>query len=161
MNTLHKLSVHRGSGTIIYDPFRGDMKRRTNGWCVVEVDTEITRYYRWWLQYERHIHLQPPAWDAHISIVRGEKLSPQVQHLWRKYHGTKARFTYSHVGRYAELRSGLPGSPDNGTYYVVEVECPMLNTIRDELGLVTGWTFHLTVGRTYEFEARKPKRSKV
>lgn len=156
-------NVHSGTGTIVYDPFRGDMKRRTNGWCVVEVDREITRYFRWWLQYQKHIHLDFPSWDAHISIVRGDggdRVQPQFQSLWKKYHGKRIQFEYDHVGDFKITRSGLSTSPDNGLYYFVEVRCPIIDNIRQELGLRTGWKYHLTFGRTYEYQARIPKNIK-
>jgi len=152
------MDFHHSSGTIIYDPYRGDMKRRTNGWCVIDVDKEITRYYRWWLQYQYHIRLQPPSWDAHISVVRGEKIDPQYRNSWKKYHGKKINFVYRHVGEIKMTRSGLSDSPDDGIYYYINVDCPTFDDIRNELGLRTGWSFHLTVGRTYEYIARKPKR---
>lgn len=150
--------MHHGSGTIVYDPYRGEMKKRTQGWCVVDVDKEITRYFRWWLAREKHIHLAPPSWDAHISIVRGERLHPSVQRLWKKYAGQKVEFTYDHIGNYKTARSGLGGSADNGEYYWVDVECKLMDTIRAELNLRQGWKFHITFGRTHEYEARKPKR---
>lgn len=150
--------IHRSSGTIQYDPYRGDMRRRTENWCIVNVDTEITRYFRWWLKYERHIHLQSPAWDAHISIVRGERIDPNHFKLWKKYHGQRVEFSYAHLCDVKQTRSGLSSSPDDGVYYYVNVQCSTFDQIRAELGLRTGWSFHLTVGRTYEYEARKPKR---
>ena len=152
------MDFHCGSGIVVYDPYRGGMKRRTKGWCVVEVDKEVTRYFRWWLMREKHIHLRPPSWDAHISIVRGETLDPSVQHLWKKYHGQKVTFFYQHVSAYKQARSGKRGGPDDGEYYWVDVECPLMDTIRSELKLRKGWHFHITFGRTYEYEARRPKR---
>lgn len=154
---------HVGSGVIVYDPFRGEMKRRVNQWCVVEIDKEITRYYRWWLQYEKHIRLAPPSWDAHISVVRGDggdKVATEFQHLWKKYHKQPLQFIYAHVSNYKVVRSKLSSSADNGEYYIVDVECPTIENIRKELGLRTGWKFHLTFGRTYEYEARVPKSSR-
>lgn len=152
------MDFHSGSGVIVYDPYRGGMKRRSNGWCVVEVDKEITRYFRWWMKYEKHIYLQPPSWDAHTSIVRGEHLDPSVQNLWKKYHGQRVNFLYQHVGEYQVARSGLRESADDGTYYWVDIECPLMDSIRAELGLRKGWKFHITFGRTYEYTARRPKR---
>ena len=72
---------------IVYDPRRPGMKRRTEWWCIATVDREITRYYREWIKRERlnlHDIVHPgdrqtverfvqPAWDAHISVIRGEK----------------------------------------------------------------------------------------
>lgn len=151
-------NFHSGSGVIVYDPYRGEMKKRTNSWCVVEVDREVTRYFRWWMSYQKHIHLQPPSWDAHISIVRGERIDPSAQHLWKKHHGQRVNFFYEHVGAFQTARSGFRGSPDDGDYYWVDVECSLMDNIRKELGLRQGWKFHLTFGRTHEYEARKPKR---
>ena len=152
------MTFHRGSGVIVYDPFRADMKRRTQNWCVINVDKEITRYYRWWLKYEKHIHLQQPSWDAHISVVRGEKINSELCCFWKKYNNQRVEFYYQHVGEYKIVRSGLTGSSDNGDYYIVEVRCDFINKIREELHLKTGWLFHLTFGRTYEYQARQPKR---
>lgn len=151
------MDFHRGSGIVVYDPYRGSMKRRSRGWCVVEVDTEITRYFRWWIQREKHIHLQPPSWDAHISIVRGERYDSSVQHLWKKYHGQKIDFDYQHINTFKSARSGLKNGADDGMYYWVDVECSLMDDIRSDLGLRKGWSFHLTFGRSYEYEARKPK----
>jgi hypothetical protein len=136
---------HSGTGTIIYDPWRGEMKRRTKNWAVVDVDREITRYYRWWVMKEKWIELYQPSWDAHISIVRGERL-PNPE-FWKKYHGRKIEFKYKHEVR----RSGdTTGNDRPDHYWFVEVDAPFLNEIRTELGLVTGWKFHLTIGRTYD-----------
>lgn len=155
-------NFHCTTGTIVYDPFRGNMKRRTNGWCVVEIDKEITRYFRWWMKYEKHIHLDLPSWNAHVSIVRGDggdRVSQQFQHLWKKYHNEQVSFVYQHVGEFHAVRSKLSTSQDDGYYYTVEVECPTFDTIRKELGLKTGWNYHLTFGRTYEYQARIRKNN--
>lgn len=147
-------------GTIRYDPWRGDMKHRTVGWCIADVDREITRYYREWLRRERHIHLAHPSWDAHISVVRGERLRPQVQHLWKKYDGMKVEVFYPSPGEFYDADSKLSAraSVENGHYYIVNVDAPELLNIRRELELPTDWHLHLTFGRIYEYEARKPKR---
>lgn len=140
-----------GSGKIIYDPHRANMKRRTTGWCIVEVDREITRYYRYWLDKKLNPlgitgqELKQPSWDAHISVVRGEKLRPSVEHLWKKYHGQQVDFEYDHSYVRCE-----PDKKLGGHYYWVDVYSPFLDEIRKELQLPVGWKLHLTVGRTYE-----------
>ena len=132
----------RGTGRIVYDPFRAG--KFDPNWCVVEVDTEITRYYRYWLQKEKHIILQKPSWDAHISVVRGERRANKYPQLWKKYHGQKVDFLYEHgVVRCARDKD------QPGLFYWVDVECPLLNKIRTELDLPTGMRFHVTIGRTY------------
>lgn len=139
------LEKHRGTGKIVYDPRRGDMKSATNWWCVIDVDKEITRYYRWWLQRERHIILQKPAWDAHISIVRGERACSKVPHVWNKYQGQKIEFSYEHGDIQMSKDVDQPGY-----FYWIRVDCPFVDQMRQELGLPTSWKYHhLTIGRTY------------
>lgn len=130
---------HKGSGVIYYDPPRPGMKRRTDWWCIVDVDREISRYYRWWVMREKWIDLCKPSWDCHISVIRGEKPSDDLTHLWRKYHGQRVDFLYSHEVR--PTRSG--------TFWFIEVQCPELMEIRKEFGLPTNWPLHITIGRIY------------
>ena len=119
---------------------------------VGEVDTEITRYCRWWLQRELHIHLQPPAWDAHISIVRGEKPDTKYLGIWKKFHKQVLNIKWDHF----EIHS-QEDKTNGGTFYWINVECPEFDKIREGLGLRTGFKYHITVGRTYEYIPRQPK----
>lgn len=132
------------TGKIKYDPHRADMKNRTSWWVVAEVDREITRYYRWWLQYEKHIILQKPSWDAHISIIRGESSCAQFPNLWKKYHNTVVQFEYDPVNLECVEDKKQPGQ-----FYWITVSCPFFTDMRKELNLPTGWQFHITIGRTY------------
>lgn len=155
--------IVKGTGFIQYDPPRPGMQHRTNWWCVINLNKEITRYYRWWLSYQKHIHLQPPSWDAHISIVRGEKPRPEFIEVWKKYQGKKVEFTYHHGLIRVDKSHRTDARAKNavgGEYHFIDVECPQLDEIRNELGLITGFNYHFTVGRTYEYEARKPKRGR-
>lgn len=148
----------RGTGRIKYDPPRGDMKRRTKGWCIIEVDREITRYFRWFIDREifnktgvEGYGLCQPSWDAHISIIRGEgDLSKvpanKLKKLWKKYDGQIVEFYYS-VKVHNVGKNGFAG--DN-FFWSVEVICEAGKAIREELGLPSHWNFHLTVGREYE-----------
>lgn len=136
---------HEGVGTVVYDPHRGTMRNNTNWWCVINVDREITRYYRWWLQKEKHIILQQPAWDAHISVIRGERSVARNQHLWKKYHGKRVPFRYEHGDIQISKDKDAPGH-----FYWIRVDCPAVDEIREELGLIASWKYHhVTIGRTY------------
>ena len=138
---------HTGYGYIKYDPYRGGMKRRTNWWAVVEIDREITRYFRWWVKKEFWIDLKQPSWDAHISIIRGEKPPEHLRHLWKKYDGQRVEFKYKHHVRQSGDTTGKD-RPDH--YWFVEVDCPLLKQIRDEFGFPSNWKQHITIGRTYD-----------
>jgi hypothetical protein len=138
---------HKGSGVVQYDPPRPGMKKNTRWWCVINVDREITRYYRWWILRRYHTKgLHPPSWDAHISVIRGERPPKGLEHLWKKYHGQQVEFEYKHqvyrgdaVGRKSK----------DGGFWQVEVRCPLGTQIRKEFGFPHNWPLHLTVGRTY------------
>ena len=135
-----------GTGKIVYDPYRGGMKNRANWWCVVELDREITRYYRWWVERRYHVTgLCQPSWDAHISVIRGEKPDPDVMHLWKKYDKQVVKFKYKHEPRmvtdtfYNEV----------GDFWFVDIDCPQLLDIRREFNKPADWNLHLTIGRTW------------
>lgn len=156
---LRCIAMHTSTGTIIYDPRRPGMRSRTQWWCILNVDDGITDYFRWWLNYEKHLHLQPPSWGAHVSIIRGEKPSPALAHMWKKYHKHKLTFHYDHISTASSARSSRHTQGENsGLFYFIKVHCPELIEIRRELKLPTSWDLHLTIGRTHEYEARKPRR---
>ena len=127
------------TGVIKYDPPRPGMKKRTHWWAIVKIDKEITRYYRWWVKNRFHVDLYQPSWDAHISIIRGEKPADDKRYLWKKYDGRKVEFKYSHVVQQAK-------KPE---FWLVEVECDLLKQIRKEFEFPTNWKFHITIGRTW------------
>lgn len=132
------------SGYVTYDPFRGDMKN-TGNWCVINCDKEITRYYRWWLQKEKHIILNQPSWDAHISVVRGERILPKFQHKWKHLQRMRIKFDYEHGDLQVSKDRDQPGH-----FYWIRVKCDTVDQIREELGLVASWKYHhLTIGRTH------------
>jgi hypothetical protein len=150
----------KSRGVIRYDPYRGRMTKNTKYWCVVEVDSEIARYYRWWadrnllnITMEPGFGLNQPSGGAHISVIRGDfdvhkakdgSRVPQshVDALWNKYQGREVDFLYSPDVR----RTG------NGHFWFVEVYCPFLTQIRDEFDLPSDWRLHMTVGRMYDHQ---------
>ena len=138
---------HKSTGKIVYDPYRGNLKKKPHWWCVLEVDKEITRLFRWWIQSELHVKgLCKPSWDAHISIIRGEKPTPELMHLWKKYNGEEVEFEYKQNPRRTGDTTG-GDRPDN--YWFVDVKCQRLKDIRAELKRPTDWGLHMTVGRTW------------
>lgn len=150
--------MYTGEGTIVYDPHRGSMRKRTDWWCIVEVDREITRYYRWWIDklfvnplgFDKG-GLKQPSWDAHISVIRGERPPPDKMHLWKKYHGKKVTFNYLPVEKFTIGHNKGVGEA-SGKFYIVNVECPELVEIRKEFGFKFDWKLHITFGRTYDIQ---------
>lgn len=133
-----------GTGMIQYDPPRPGLRKNTNWWCIVTIDPEITRYYRWWIQKTFHIkELKPPSWDAHISVIRGEKPTDDLLHLWKKYDNQSIEFKYEHYPKCASSYK------TTGNYWYIDIECPTLTQIRQEFNKPSDWTLHLTVGRVW------------
>lgn len=130
-------------GYLEYDPDRGDMARRTEYWCVLQLPNDLVRYYQYFLKTEKHLQMCMPAWGAHVSIIRGEK--PDAEHLplWNKYN--KQRFTIRFKPEIVELKD----KKQPGSFFVINFECPELMDLRAELGLPVHKDFHITIGRTY------------
>lgn len=128
-------------GKIIYDPRRPGLKKKNKWWAIVTVDREITRYFRWHVLWNWGIKLHQPSWDAHISIIRGEKPRGRTMKLWKKYHKQKVKFRYSNT---------VIQAPNKPQFWFVEVECPMIKQIREEFGMPSHWNSHLTIGRTWD-----------
>lgn len=128
------------NGKIIYDPPRPGMKKNTDRWVIASVDREITRYYRWWVKKHYFIDLCQPSWDAHVSIVRGERIRPECHELWKRLHGKHIEIQYGAVPKQVESKPH---------FWYVSAHAPEIDQIRGELGLRTNFAYHLTIGRTY------------
>jgi hypothetical protein len=135
--------MFQGTGVIIYDPPRR-MKRNTEWWCVVNVDVEIARYYRYLVKKALNIDTYL-AHPAHISVIRGERPSDSKMHLWRKYHGERIHFRYDY---YVRQSGDTTGNDRPDCYWFVNIECQKLIAIREEFGFPASFQSHLTVGRT-------------
>jgi len=129
---------HKGFGFVHYNPERPGMKRNTDWWCILKINKDITRYYRYWIYNRYGIKLYPPAWDAHISIVRGQE--PPNNGYWEKYNNTRLEFYYSDWVR---------GSVDL-KFWNIMVSCTKGQLLRNELGIHNEPKFHITIGRLYE-----------
>ena len=131
------------TGIILYDPPRPGMKRKTKNWVIIKVDREITRYFRYWVNKQFNplelpeLDIKQPSWDAHISVVRGERIDPSKQHLWKKHQGQKVTFTYDLNVHQASKEH----------FWIVDARCSLIDDIRNELGLKTFYRYHLTIGR--------------
>lgn len=138
----------KSTGKIVYDPPRPGMKdTRGEYWCVLEVDTEITRYYRWWVEKEKGVFLHKPSWDAHISIIRGEFITEELMDYWRIYDGEEIEFLYK-----PDVRQGYGATKySHGEYFwYITVRSSDIRHIRRGFDLLTKWDSHLTIGRMYD-----------
>ena len=110
--------------------------RPAKWWAVVDVDTEIGKYFRSLrkLNHPYFPHIVRPAWNEHITVVRNEE--PTNKNLWDSLNGRSFEFSYSNI------------TENDGKHYWMPVRCDLLLDIREELGLPRNPHFplHLTIG---------------
>lgn len=140
MEYIEKNGWFNSTGRVVYNPRRPGLKNQ-KWWAVMEVDREITRYFRWHVLWNWGIKLYQPSWDAHVSIIRGERPSNDKIKLWKKYQGKKLDFKYSNLVFQADKK------PE---FWYVTIECPSLKDIRKEFGFPYDWNLHMTIGRTWK-----------
>lgn len=72
----HRCYTFKTEGRIVYDPSRG--KKTDPHWCIIEVDKEITRYYRYLFKKRFGYDLYSPSFDAHVSLLKGFE-TPKIE----------------------------------------------------------------------------------
>lgn len=123
---------HVASGVIQFDPGQGT-KHFDPWWMLVICDTEIIRYYSWFLKrYGKPVWLSR-LWGAHVSVIKHEE--PPKKELWGKPI-PEVVFRHSNIVR-----------SDNDKHAWVDVYSPQLSEIRQSMGLPAKEWFHLTIGR--------------
>lgn len=88
---------------------------------IVEVEQGIADYYR--KMIPKYYYVQPQMYNAHITVVRTAKETPQNMSVWGKYEGEIIPFTYEN-----EILT-------NGIYWYLNVQSNRIGYIREELGL--------------------------
>lgn len=100
-------------------PLRYSFDERTGYKLVVEVDPELSRYYRSLIP--KYHAVNPQRYSPHISVVRRE--IPLNLEPWGKHEGEIVEFQYdSYIHR-------------GTTYWWLNVFCVRLENVRLELGL--------------------------
>lgn len=130
------------NGVLKYDPPRGEMKRRTKFWCVLDITNDFAHYYQDLLKREKFITLNEPSWGSHMTVIRGEIPTPEYAHLWKKYQDEMFSVKYS-----LDIKV-IPDRKKPGDFYILEAFCPELMEVRREMNLPVYDSFHITIGRT-------------
>ncbi len=115
---------------------------------IVEVDTEIVRYYRNFVP--KCISLNKQMYAPHISVVRNEE--PLLRDKWGAYEGKEIYFAYSNY-----IHCG-------NVYYWLDAYSQVLEDLRVELGLKSNSDttrppdhrncFHITIGNIKEIGSK-------
>src|SRR4051812_41628495 len=94
----------------------GDLSKN---WIILRCCDDLVNYYQYWLN-KRGVAISKSSWKAHLSIVRGEKMSKQIFSNWIKENGNKVSFEYDD-----ELRC-------NDAFIWVNCWSPELNELRGQ-----------------------------
>lgn len=103
---------------------------------IVTAPSGLSDYYRWWIDRQLHLWIQPPMLAPHISVFNGKESLPDgADDVLNKYNGMEIEFQYNvHVEQHWKFWS-LP------------VRSEALMKIRKECGVNPNYPFHITIGR--------------
>lgn len=106
-------------------------------WLVVWCDNQISDYQRhlYYIHHHKCDKLIPPAWQAHITLVRNEE--PLEKSLWRLNQDKIVEFEYDY-----DIQT-------DGDYWWLPVYSERFLDLREELGLNRNpeYPLHLSIGR--------------
>ena len=87
----HRCYTFKTEGRIVYNPTRG--KKTDPHWCIIELDKEITRYYRYLFKKRFGYDLYSPSFDAHVSLLKGFE-TPKMSTEWKNLDGKVVEVLY-------------------------------------------------------------------
>lgn len=133
-------------GKLVYEPVRPDNFKKTykKQTLVAELRRDsMDLYYQWFLrkQHGSWIDLQRPMYGLHVTVVKGTEPLPNPS-AWKKHAGKLVNFEVSPLVERA------------GIYWHLPVRCELFNQIRSELGLLTDYPYHITIGRQHEWQPK-------
>lgn len=106
-------------------------------WALIECCPDLSRYYLEMSKraYWFHKGIQRPAWDGHITIIRGEE-PPAGLKVWKEIRSIEITFYYEGTIQ------------TDGKHFWLPVICQQAEVIRLLLGLPaqSEYPFHLTFG---------------
>jgi hypothetical protein len=124
-------------GVLKYFPIEG--LEHNTAWLILQCSPDLCLYYCWFIQKRFGIKLQQQLYKSHISVIRGEVITPNSIDKWNAYQGNIIKFHYSNL------------ICTNGKYWWLDIYSPCLISIRQELGLdpQPEYNLHLTIGVGY------------
>lgn len=112
-------------------------------WITVQAPHDVVNYYKFWVEKFKGKKISTSYHGTHITVLAGKHEKGLNKHpLWGKYEGREVEFKYS-----SRIRTDADWFTQ-GEYFWLEVECPFLGQLRQELGLkpTLKFPYHLTVG---------------
>ena len=130
----------KSQGKLIFDPIpkSGKIEKLYKPyWAIISIENDVDKYYRWFLQKEKGLILQAPAWGPHVTVCDGERVDDELwNEVKQKYNNQVIDFEHEIF-----IKS-------NSIHWWLKVYCSEVITIRNELGINNNlkWSLHLTLG---------------
>lgn len=129
----------KSSGKLIYQPTPKYQLRKQrnvdNHHTIITASTGLSDYYRWWINKQLHLFLQPPMLGEHISLFNGkENVDDRNASLLQQLNGTIIQYEYSVVVE------------QHWKFWTLPVRSSQMDNIREQFGL-TPYHYHITIGR--------------
>jgi len=128
-----------GTGIVVYSPHRPGIRkiqRHSPWWVIVEIDKELSRYYRWWIEKRFGLRLQVPTWGTHITVVSDrDKIEPEYLNQWKMFDRQQLSFEYN------------VAVEQHWKFWTLNVKSDVLTQMRKDLGLTRHHSLHITIGR--------------
>lgn len=143
--------VFEADATVVVDPVQG--KRCEPWWMIAQSCDDLAAYYRSIVARRFGIRLLKPSFGAHVTVMAEER-PLRDEAGWKRFHGLRVRFSYTH------------DVYTNGSFWWLRVSCPELDRIREHFGVAPAGSLgpdgtvlhkvplHLTVGRAYPGDIR-------
>jgi hypothetical protein len=124
------------TGKLVYEPSRPNMRKQYKLKTLVLnlVYDDLANLYRFFVKQKYGIHLDPPMWGNHITVIRGDEKPPRPE-LWKAYEGEFMDIEIS------------PHIYKTRNFWTLPVKSKRLHDIRKELGFKNYHEMHLTIGR--------------
>lgn len=116
----------------------GRVRYKKDGWVILECSNSIVNYYKRVVEKFIWKKVSTPLHLCHATVVPAKHEGDlKKHHNWGKHEGEVVQFKY-----YSSIQTD-----ENGKYYWLVIDCPIIHQIRMELGLKPNlrWNTHITI----------------
>jgi hypothetical protein len=121
---------------------KGKIKYKEDGWIILLVPNSIIDYYKSIVEKLTWKKISTSFHSPHVTILPAKYNGDfRKHHNWCLHNNEEVEFKY-YSTIYTDKEVGA------NRYFWLEIECPMVSTIRKEFGLNPNlrWPLHATIG---------------
>jgi hypothetical protein len=131
------------NGVIQVTPNRTNVRKERPDLLIIKLSNSVSHYYKWFIEKEYGLILDPPCFGSHISVLDGrkpiDKGDKRIQDYLKSIDNKPINISYNNSNIYRVWQ-----------FICMGVNDPKLNEIRNQLGFPSTDTMHVTLGRLPE-----------